>query len=387
MIKYLALLLLFFPLTSFAADQAFCDLSTYPGLCRFVKADGSAPPTTYFVGQYRGNFPDTSTFDGGGDGIYFGATIGLPTSGYFGGGAGYFAASPAGDTNPADILYYIQFDGSGMPTSSSTATRIRLTIPFNADLVATGTPVELDAFGDINAVDIDKPDTTNLSILWNIQKSIGAPCTDPLIFNCHLNLNQTFSVRAPIFISGSDTQSFLTTSSSSPLFDVGIYRMTTSIQKPSTFLGFSSIFGIGLGYNTIVSTTTSFVAGDTNTYTEILNNINAGNYNASTTIELSSCIPVPGYWRGQNCMTALFAPSDVPDYQQDINAVGQKAPFRYFSLATDLFTAATTTTASTTASGLDLLGSVFQPVKDIIALLLWLLLVVWAFKRLSHFYL
>lgn len=265
---------------------------------------------------------------------------------------------------------------------ADTSTRITSVTPHNNDIVATSTAFTITADGVVSSSDAENSGpgegNTGLSVLWGISPLFNT-CNDVLC--AFQSFNSTYR-DFPVIV-GTSTQPW-TVSTTTPGYEQpGVYRITAQLQKPKSFLGITNVFGLYLGYDTLAQRTETFVIGTTSALdTFILNNASAPGALASTSPNV--CIPIPGFFNASDCVKMLFIPDQIPNYAQNWNAIQNKPPFGYFTAVSSFMKQATTTTATTTASGLTLLGFVFTPFRFFFTLLLWLLLALWLFKRVSH---
>lgn len=263
--------------------------------------------------------------------------------------------------------------------SSANGTRITLVEPFPGSTIATSSQLILEASGFLNSADAHANDY----IQWDVH---------PLTADCP-SLNWATgctgaagelsgrSFRANINPVFPDTdQSFDISSTTLFAMDqAGVYLMHTAVKTSnSTFFGL-----IPLPDVEIVATTSTFTVGQSTTLDQIL--AASANLVATTTAaNLSSCIPIPGYFILSNCVFTLFVPSTRPDYQ--FGALANKPPFGYWTQMVALFqNASTTGAASTTPVGIGTIGSILSPLVTGLSAILWFLLALWIFHRLRNF--
>lgn len=287
--------------------------------------------------------------------------------------------------NPSFYQYLSTFYWDGSGGLNNTATRIDAVLPFPNSTIATSSPLSLEAIGFVNAADVLVGDTAQngLSINWRAN-AITNGCIDVI---CAVASVPSASVRLPVGAFSTSSQSFNISTTTGIFLPAGIYDLHTSLDKPASFLGLNSFFGLfSFGYSTIVSTSTVFTVATSTNFEQILLGLRQAPPIATTTAAaLSSCIPIPGYFSVVDCVVVLFVPTTRPDYTSDFTALAGKPPFGYFTQAMNLFAGATTTSASTTPIGIGTVSTLLAPLVQGLSLILWFLLLLWIFHRLRNF--
>ena len=159
------------------------------------------------------------------------------------------------------------------------------------------------------------------------------------------------------------------------------------MEKPSTFLGFSGFFDLfSFGYDILAEKVTHFTAGTTTPLTQMLYDTGQTTITATTTqAYLDSCLPLPTYWNLNNCVTVLFVPTTRPNYQSSFSGISSRVPFGYFTAIANLLQGATTTTASTTPTGIQVVATILSPLRTGLSLVIYFALGWWIFHRVRKF--
>lgn len=231
--------------------------------------------------------------------------------------------------------------------------------------IATSTPFDLSAIGTIVTKDLvginhlsgDPKKTLKVKWSYGLISRNFASCPVSVIQDaaCALPFGQSMTnFSEDIAIYSNTTSDFIESTTSPGTDQIGLYTLKVTVEKPTTYFGLTSIFGIGFGYSTIAATTTKFTIATSTPYERYLAFLmeNAGNFNAtSTEAALTTCMPVPGYFNLRDCINILFVPLPQ-DYDELISTVHDgiltKAPVGYLTrLATILEGNATSTATST----------------------------------------
>jgi len=239
-----------------------------------------------------------------------------------------YYTTPYGSYTVADIMavadYYVKYQcPAGTPVDSivtNTSTRIDSVTPAGGATIATSTAASLAWTGYINSSDFVASSTaikvtiqrqTNVaqSSFWTYVTNY-AGCIGVSAFSwCPFSGSQGIAGTALATTSGA-----FSLSTSTPILLNGVYIMTTAITKPLvSFLGFS------IGTQTLVSTTTTFIASEKTATDDLISDI------ASTTAAFSSSVSVGNYcniigFDLLNCMSALIVPSSA-----DVSSVFNQA--------------------------------------------------------------
>ena len=162
--------------------------------------------------------------------------------------------------------------------------------------------------------------------------------------------------------------------------------MTTKLEKPSTFLGFGSFFGLfEFGYDTLAYKKTTFTVGTTTQLGTILLGVGSQNFHATTTeAALDSCLPIPPWFNLNDCVQILFVPTTRPDFESTFSTLSNKPPFGYFTSSLNILNGASTSAASTTPFGMAAISAILSPLRTGLALILWFALLLWIFNRVRH---
>lgn len=260
-------------------------------------------------------------------------------------------------SSPVTDMYFVLqgIAGGGIDTR----TRIDSVDPAEGDNVSTTTPIYLGAIGYINS---SYGDFTNvdhnegIQVKWNVYSNAQTNnCIDVLC-----TVGGGGGVAGVNYYSGTGFSAFSAQDFSvSALMDsnlaTGYYTLTTSIIKPSSFFGLSSIFGIGFGEDIIVATTTQFTAGVPSAGQTALNEIYnatkagvAGLTATSSAVSLDSCNLFT--FDIGTCLAVLFLPS-ASDMQNTIqfakDNILSRAPWGYATRMVAILTNNATTTIST----------------------------------------
>jgi hypothetical protein len=284
-------------------------------------------------------------------------------------------------------LQTTQYECNGGTAQTDQETQFFSTIPAQNDVVATGTLISLAATGwislkTINATYNLQANTGNYSVSWSLE-SILTRCASVTIF-CPTLAPLTARVGvSSITMPNAQSFSVSSTTNAAIFAPEGWYTLTTRLQQPATFLGFSSLLGFSLGYTTIVSTTTSFVVGTSTTLTQYLESQRTQKI-SSTSAEV--CIPIPGYFSAYDCTNYLFVPPSGLGTSDALLAEFRKPPFGYFTQAVAMFEGATTSATSTPYPSIAdaIQGGPLGMLRSILAGLLWLLLAVWIIVRIAR---
>lgn len=266
--------------------------------------------------------------------------------------------SPSYLCGTSHLVFYTQLLKTGnvwTVVGGSDTTRIDLVSPYDGAPVSSTSPVTLEASGFVNPAIADLTNTNDnsgIQIRWNVSSraALLTNCTDVI---CAFNVNNT----GRTYYSGTGysvfgSQTFNVSTSTGVALPPDIYTMTTSIIRPSSIFGVTSIFGITLGNEIIVSTTTRFTVGST-TLTQELINSNAASWiiGATTTQAFAtSCNPISGSFSVSDCLVYLFLPN-----QNDLQAliafaqtnILARAPWGYASRLVTILTDTASSTAST----------------------------------------
>lgn len=366
------------------------------------------PAGTFDVYYYQGAWPDTSatstvnTCSGGGCDL---SALGIISpssfnpSTYFGVVYGdyWIRVQQAGQ----DRYYPLHFDGSSWTsyaTGTPDVTRVTQVIPYSGQGFATGTPVTIGANGTIAIADqLDGFDVNKdeLSVLFEYKTTRSSLATGALFALGGSSLFHREAIH--IGTAGVSTYTFtLPSATTTPPLDAGQFTLITSIQKPNTVFGFSSVFGLfDFGHKTLYSTTTYFLMGSTTSPFESVlsgirnNDVNpdgsqTGCYGTSTSATLQSCnlINVTAF-SPDACVVALFVPCSRPDYGASFSAISSKPPFGYYTVVVAQLRQATSTgEASTTPTGITQVALWLAPLINGIAYILWFMLIIWIFNRI-----
>lgn len=308
---------------------------------------------------------------------------------YFCSGTGSCNAYTGGQNN---AIKYAKFYWTGsdviIPTGGLGNTIIDFVKPISGTTIS-GSTTPLEASGYLSETDghwgFDKYGIdSGLSISWRIQ-GIANNCLDVI---CAANSTAIYRYEEPIIASYDGAQSFDVSSSTTMGFTkTGIYQMYTTLRKPSTFFGFQSFFGLfNFGFDSLYSTTTLFTVGTSTALDRLLASVGSAGLTGTTTeATMNSCIPIPGYFSLSDCVYTLFVPSTRPDFESTFGAVAAKPPFGYFTAFSNLLKNATTSTASTTPFGMEVMANILSPIRTGLSLILWFALGMWIFHRVRNF--
>lgn len=246
------------------------------------------------------------------------------------------------------------------------STRIDTVTPADGVTVATSTGLTLGATGYVNPVDYSDGMVLRLNISYNYATGYNPQTKTPLFqpSSCPSNFAQNIvswaGGNAPaIFCEWSPNgptaarQDFPITSSgafsvstTTPILNLGRYSTTYSIVKPLV-----SILGINLGENTLLATSTRFVASTTSYYDKAqdqLDTIISTVQSTTSAAVLNTCNPLSGAFNAGTCAYGLVVPNS-----SDLQTVWDK--FQQFVLykfpwgyATRLVAILSTTAATTT---------------------------------------
>lgn len=353
-----------------AASAVPCvDHGTY---CTITQPAGAPNNPFTFGGNYAGFYPDTSSPVSAysttsptnyWNTTYTYATTSIPSF-YFNWGNDI--------SNP---LYYLQINGStGRPTTVDKPTSIDQVLPFDESTTSLGADLQTQAIGWINQHDVivGNDITTGLSIHFSIQKYIQC-------IRFGICLSDIRSIRIPVDVIATTSQSFLESTTTAPLNENGLYLMSTSLDEPNSIL-----FGlIPFGYSQIVATSTVFSVGTLTTAEQLILEARLRAAEAtSTEAFLNSCLPLPNTFNINDCVQALFVPKQIPDFASAFGSIRNKAPFGYYNAVSSAFSNISTTTASTTLEGATVLTSILAPIRLIFEALLWFLFALWIFHRI-----
>lgn len=283
-----------------------------------------------------------------------------------------------------DLTLYTDIDVPSSDPTFNDETRIISTVPDDKQVVSSTTAVNLSANGWLNSADVVEGSQSlshGLSVGWYIQ---SIPVS---VAGCFVSICQT--IRQPLTaIVATTSQSFLETTTT-PALPRGLYVMDTSINKANTVLGFDSFFGLfDFGYTTLATKRTTFVVGTTTAsenyfldrVSQPINVLNA----TSTAAALTSCLPVPAYFDVRDCVKVLFYPSYQYSASTQWSQISSRPPFSYWTdITTQLKDATTTATSTFSLIGAGFVATTFSTLINGLAYILWLLLLVWLFKRLS----
>lgn len=305
-----------------------------------------------------------------------GASVGIPLNGVYGGGSYvpdgiyYWAiescASVQDCYNYGQAVYTgyyigISVQGGAPSIVQGTGTRFDYVSPYDGETIATGTPITLQAGGYINSSVADLTnvdDTSGVQVRWNIYSDYEATlnCADVI---CALNDKNT----GANFFSGSgygvfDSQTF-NVATSAPALPADYYKLTTSIVKPVSYFGFSSVFGFDFGYTTILATSTTFIVGAPTAQQTLIHNLAyigakspAGLTATTTEGTMSSCNMISLSFNLGDCLFVLFYPNltdFTPVWTTARDGLMSRAPWGYATrLITILSDTASTTVASST---------------------------------------
>lgn len=291
-------------------------------------------------------------------------------------------------SGPETDFYQLYWNGATAtpinPAIDDARTHFTVIAPLNGDIVPTSTPFTLTGDGVVNTTDIPSDVLTHdLSVLFSYQR-ITNTCIDVI---CAVNSSGVFNFRVPLGLVSTTTQTFTTGTTSPGVNGEGVWRLTATLQRPTSILGFSSFFGLfNFGYSTIVSTSTQWTLGTSTALDATLSGLASQTFTATTTqIALNSCLPIPGTWDMNNCVVALFVPQTAPNFSSTFGAIANKPPFGYFNQITTLINSATTTSASTTPVGMAVVATILAPLRLGLSLILWFLLLFWIFHRVRKF--
>lgn len=283
--------------------------------------------------------------------------------------------------------------------ANDTSTRIDTIIPFDGALVASSTPFTLEAYGFVNVADIPVNENNyplfgneeGLSISWTIA-GIANSCISAI---CALESTPTFVYREPLIVVTAVSQSFNAATTSNAITQVGIYNMSTKLERPTTIFGFSSFFGLfGFGYDTLASVDSVFTVGTTTSLGTSLLAIRDATETefTSTTTEavLNSCLPLPPFFSINDCIEYLFVPQTRPAYQSTFDRIATKAPFGYWTEISNTLSTATTSTSTPLALsyaifGISAIEALMSPLRVGLSIILWLATFLWIFHRIRRF--
>lgn len=347
-----------------------------------------------------GTFVGENVFSNGGLNTYGGGgTVDCRSPG------NYYLIFTHGTAADVSSYYELYYDGTTStpvnPAESDTSTHFTVVAPLNGDTVATNTPFTLTGDGVINTKDIPTPvPNSTVSVLWSYER-ITNKCIDVI---CALNSSGTFQFRQSISINTTSTQTFIAGTTSPGVSGTGIWIMKVSLQVPTSILGFNSFFGLfNFGYNTLTSTTTQFTIGTSTALDQVLSGVASQTFTSTTTqAALDACLPIPGTWNMNDCVVGLFVPPQAPNFASQFGGLANKPPFGYFTQISLILQNGSSTDASTTAGTLPLAGgganalmlfspvlgelaTVYQYVRDGIVLVIWLMVLLYAYHRVSRF--
>lgn len=264
------------------------------------------------------------------------------------------------------------------------STYISTVLPADGDLVASSTPFTIEADGAVGIGDaIDSgPAYGNdgLSVLWTIQPLFNT-CNSVL---CAFESAQSSYRSFPIIV-GTSSQLWYVATTSHIYSQDGPYQLTAQLQRPYTFLGTTNVLGFYWGYTTLAEKTSTFTVGTSTELGNFMLNLRGQPKTALASTSPNVCIPVPGLFSASDCSKMLFIPDQIPNYGANWEAIQNKPPFGYFRTVATILGGASTSTASTTASGLTIFGTIFTPFRIFFGMLIWLVFLIWIFKRTSHF--
>ncbi len=264
--------------------------------------------------------------------------------------------------------YVILSTTSGGGGTQCGRTCIKHVAPNDIDApIATSTPFDLEADGTIFGDDIpafSNDPAKQLRIKWSYglisRNFVSCPLSVIAVTSCPVPFAggmTTYQQKVVTF--GTTTQDFLESTSTPGLDNPGIYQLNVSVEKPNSFLGLSSIFGINFGYTQLAAKNGQFTVGTSTAYERYMAFLvaNAANpLNATTTAQaLNSCLPLPGSWNVQDCVTTLFIPSPN-DWNNLIRSLHDgiltRAPWGYITRLASILEGNATSTAAATLPGI-----------------------------------
>lgn len=215
------------------------------------------------------------------------------------------------------------------PSTIDTGRTYIKTVHPDNEVVATSTPFEITAFGNLTSTDIpldglgepDNSKSAQLSILWTLESVVNS-CIDVI---CAANASPSYSFREPLFLTSTSTQTFLLSTTSPGITGIGVYDITASLQKPTSVFGFASFFGLfSFGHDTIAQKRSTFTVGTSTSLSDVIQAARASIANAtSPTQALNSCLPIPGYFDLPLCIYILFIPTNE-QYQKIYDTVNNE---------------------------------------------------------------
>jgi len=317
---------------------------------------------------YNNNPFATTTEVLGGSPVSFtvGSSIGLSGLGITAGDRwiGFYTGNPPSVSNNLVSWYYFSYDGVSYTTDSfSTNTRIDLVSPYDGQSVSSTTPITLEVSGYVNVNDavegvgLDSP----VQIKWNVsslsQSAQGMSVLDA--FN-----NATGQGAGSLsFYSGYSSVDWgsqifnLSTTTGDPL-PIGWYKMTTSLVRPNTILGFSNFFGLSFGEEVLVATSTDFLVATSSSIDLLINQIQgsiagtnpyqgSGIFSASSTEQILAGCDIPFDFSLSGCLAVLFLPNFIQlgeIFGQLKDGLGSAVPWGYVTRALVIMTGNATTT-------------------------------------------
>jgi len=231
-------------------------------------------------------------------------------------------------------------DNSGNVVSSIfvESTQIYTVTPVNATTTATSTSFSIGATGYVTDDDFDTDLKVRIKLTYNgsliansaIVAGLNSACftasLGTLGFACNALLGvdltstyQDFDIATSGSFSVSTTTSILTG---------GAYTMTTSIIKP-----YFTILGFEVGTQSLVSYTSSFIAGATTIYDDFVDNVDDFIQDGYTNFNGTSCNVVSGSFDFGECIIGLVLPSGntFAIYGQIPELLMTRFPFSYVS--------------------------------------------------------
>jgi len=258
------------------------------------------------------------------------------------------------------------------PEYDTSRTNIWYTSPNQGNVVSSSTPFELSVYGyDLNWT---SDDVVTISYYRNedLQAAIASPSL--------ITTSYTLPIPNPF---GNGSISFGV--STSTIFNkVGVHTLTATINRPYKVLGLNVPFLT----QELDRKTVQFTVEAPSSFDTIVAGITGvtGNFGSST----ASTTPADcNLLRISDCVTLLFVPN--PDslayvqwslIQQQLM---RKPPLGYYYLVSSQLASTSSSTENyAVVPGIAAIGAILTPIRIGIAVILWFLLLVYIFKRFSH---
>lgn len=259
-------------------------------------------------------------------------------------------------TNNTQFTHKIWYWSDEFEYFDITTTRINSVEPFGGTTISSTTPLILGATGWVNEPDVIayNDDPFYVDIKWSFVR-FGSSCMSVICAfdSAGGGALRTVRLGQPYFLTaGSDYgQAFSEATTTNIFLPDGKYTMTTSLVRPTSILGITSLFGIGFGEATLTQRQSEFIVGTSTSLDDILAGLKDFQFTATTTAQaLASCNPLS--FGLVDCLNVLFVPSvqdmtSLWDYVRD--SLFSRAPWGY---GTRLITILTNNASSTMSTDL-----------------------------------